>query len=65
METSQERYERLLQDPAFRKMIEAEMQAEQNYEMTAAFGSGVKLVNVVTGKKITTKQNETPSGVRW
>ena len=55
METSQERYERLLQDPAFRKMIEAEMQAEQNYEMTAAFGSGVKLVNVVTGKKITTK----------
>jgi DNA-binding transcriptional regulator YbjK len=55
METSKERLERLMQNPAFRKMMEAEMQAEQNYEMTAAFGSGVKLVNVVTGKKITTK----------
>lgn len=54
-----------MQNPAFRKMIEAEMALENHYEMTAAFGSGVKLVNVVTGKKITTKQNETPSGVRW
>ena len=59
METSKERLERLMQNPAFRKMMEAEMQAEQNYEMTAAFGSGVKLVNVVTGKIITTKSTET------
>ena len=44
-----------MQNPAFRKMIEAEMALENHYEMTAAFGSGVKLVNVVTGKKITTK----------
>ena len=55
METSQQRLERLMQNPAFRKMIEAEMEAEQNYEMTAAFGSGVKVVNVLTGKVTITK----------
>lgn len=55
METSKERLERLMQDPAFRKMIEAEMALENHYEMKAAFGSGTKVVNVITGKKTTIK----------
>jgi hypothetical protein len=42
---------RLLQNPEFLKMLEA----EEDFERTAAFGSGVKLVNVVTGKRSTTK----------
>ena len=42
---------RLMQNPEFLKMLEA----EENFERTAAFGSGVKVVDVVTGKKYTTK----------
>ncbi len=30
-------------------------QAEQEFEMSAAFGSGVKVVNVLTGKVTVTK----------
>ena len=37
------------------KIILKSIEAEQEYEKTAAFGSGVKLVNVVTGKRSTTK----------
>ena len=37
------------------KFILESMEAEQEFEKTAAFGSGVKLVNVVTGKRSTTK----------
>ena len=40
------------------KFILESIEAEQEYEKTAAFGSGVKLVNVVTGKRSTTKQRE-------
>ena len=65
METSKERLDRLMQNPAFRKMIEAEMALENHYEMKAAFGSGAKVVNVVTGKKTIIKQTETllPQGL--
>jgi hypothetical protein len=31
------------------------LEAEVDFERTAAFGSGVKLVNVVTGERFTTK----------
>jgi len=37
------------------KFILKSIEAEQEYEKTAAFGSGVKLVNVITGKRSTTK----------
>jgi hypothetical protein len=37
------------------KFILESIEAEQQFEMTAAFGSGVQLVDVVTGKKYTTK----------
>jgi hypothetical protein len=37
------------------KFILESIEAEQEYEKTAAFGSGVKLVNVVTGKRSITK----------
>jgi hypothetical protein len=37
------------------KFILESIEAEQQYEKTAAFGSGVKLVNVVTGKRSITK----------
>ena len=40
------------------KFILESIEAEQEYEKTAAFGSGVKLVNVVTGKRSITKQRE-------
>jgi hypothetical protein len=42
---------RLMQNPEFLKMLEA----EEDFERTAAFGIGVKVVDVVTGKKYTTK----------
>ena len=42
---------KLMQNPEFLKMLEA----EADFERTAAFGSGVKLVNVVTGERFTTK----------
>jgi len=42
---------RLMQNPEFLKMLEA----EEDFERTAAFGSKVKVVDVVTGKKYTTK----------
>ena len=42
---------KLMQNPEFLKMLEA----EEDIERTAAFGSGVKLVNVVTGERFTTK----------
>jgi hypothetical protein len=42
---------KLMQNPEFLKMLEA----EEDFERTAAFGSGVKLVNVVTGKRSITK----------
>ena len=42
---------KLMQNPEFLKMLEA----EEDFERTAAFGSGVKLVNVVTGERFTTK----------
>ena len=42
---------KLMQNPEFLKMLEA----EADFERTAAFGSGVKLVNVVTGKRSITK----------
>jgi uncharacterized protein (DUF4213/DUF364 family) len=37
------------------KFILEQIEAEQQLEMTAAFGSGVQLVNVVTGERFTTK----------
>ena len=37
------------------KFILESIESEQEYEKTAAFGSGVKLVNVVTGERFTTK----------
>jgi hypothetical protein len=37
------------------KFILKSMEAEQEYEKTAAIASGVKLVNVVTGNRSTTK----------
>ena len=37
------------------QLILKSIKAEQEYEKTAAFGSGVKLVNVITGKRSTTK----------
>jgi uncharacterized protein (DUF4213/DUF364 family) len=37
------------------KFILESIEAEQQFEMTAAFGSGVQVVDVVTGKKYTTK----------
>ncbi len=37
------------------KFILESLKAEEQFEQTAAFGSGVKLVNVVTGKRTTTK----------
>jgi hypothetical protein len=42
---------RMMENPEFLKMLEAERQ----FEMSAAFGSGVQLVNIVTGKKFKTK----------
>ena len=55
METSKQRLDRMMQNPEFRKFMEAEMQAEFNNELTAAFGKGVTVVNVITGKKTITK----------
>jgi hypothetical protein len=37
------------------KFILKSIEAEQEFEKTAAFGSGVKLVNLVTGNRSTTK----------
>jgi len=42
---------RMMENPAFLKMLEA----EEQFEMTAAFGSGVEVVNIVTGKRYITK----------
>ena len=35
------------------KIIQEAMKAEQAMEIRAAFGEGVKVVNVITGKKFT------------
>ena len=35
------------------KIIQEAMEAEQAMEIRAAFGEGVKVVNVITGKKFT------------
>ena len=37
------------------KFILESIEAEQEYEKTAAFGSGVEVVNVITGERTTTK----------
>lgn len=37
------------------KFILKSIEAEEQFEMTAAFGSGVEVVNIVTGKRSTTK----------
>lgn len=37
------------------KFILESIEAEEQFEMTAAFGSGVEVVNVITGKRTTTK----------
>ena len=55
METTKQRLDRMMQNPEFRKMMDAEIQAEFNSELTAAFGKGVTVVNIVTGKKTITK----------
>jgi uncharacterized protein (DUF4213/DUF364 family) len=37
------------------KYIQESIKAEQEFEMSAAFGRGVKVVNVLTGKVTVTK----------
>lgn len=37
------------------KFILKSIEAEEQFEMTAAFGSGVEVVNVITGERTTTK----------
>jgi hypothetical protein len=37
------------------KVIEAAIKAEQEFEMSAAFGSGVEVVDITTGQRWITK----------
>lgn len=37
------------------KFIQESIKAEQEFEMTAAFGSGVEVVDITTGQRWTTK----------
>jgi hypothetical protein len=37
------------------KFIQESIKSEQEFEMSAAFGSGVQVVNILTGKKTVTK----------
>ena len=40
------------------KVIEAAIKAEQEFEMSAAFGKGVEVVDITTGQRWITKQRE-------